>query len=96
MAALALLLFADARAKAHNISATTRSSVEAEIDAEMETADAELGRQQAAADARIAGIRAEAMKNVDNIATETVTEILVKLSGVKPTAAKLKAALSKA
>ncbi len=86
---------ADARAKAHNISATTRSSVEAEIEVEMEAADAELGRQQAAADARIAGIRAEAMKNVDNIATETAAEILAKLSGLKPTAAKLKAAFSK-
>lgn len=87
---------ADARAKAHNISATTRTSVEAEIAAEMATADAELDRQQAAADSRIAGIRAEAMKNVDNIATETATEILDKLSGLKPTAAKLKAAFSKA
>ena len=51
---------ADARAKAHNIGATTRSSVDAEIAAETEAADADLGRQQAAAETRIASIRAKA------------------------------------
>lgn len=84
---------ADARAKAHNISATTQSSVQAEIASEVEIADAELTRQQAAADSRIAGIRSEAMKSVDQIATNTASEILAKLTGLKTTAAKLTAAV---
>lgn len=83
----------DARAKAHNISATTQASIQAEIASEVETADAELARQQAAADNRIAGIRSEAMKNVDAIAASSASEILSKLAGVKTTAAKLSAAL---
>lgn len=87
---------ADARAKAHNIGATTRASVETEIAAEVEAADADLARQQAAAETRIAGIRAKAMENVDGIATDATREILSALAGVKPTAASLKAAISKA
>ena len=84
---------ADARAKAHNISASTRASVDAEIAAEVEASDAELTRQQAAADERISGIRAKAMQNVSGIATETASEILSKLTGLKTTAAKLQAAV---
>ena len=87
--------FADARAKAHNISATTRASVEAEIDSEIEAADAEMARDQAAAEKRIAGIRTEAMRNVDSLAQDAASEILAKLAGVKVTAAKLKSAVTK-
>lgn len=87
---------ADARAKAHNISATTRSSVEAEIASEVEAADADLARQQSAAEARIATIRSEAMRKVDDVASGVTAEILSKLAGVKPTAAAIKSAVTKA
>lgn len=86
---------ADARAKAHHISATTRGSVEAEIASELEVADAEMARDQAAAEARIAGIRQKAMSNVDSVAADTASEILSKLTGLKVSAAKLKSAIAK-
>lgn len=86
---------ADARAKAHNIAATTRSSVDAEITAEVDAADAELARQQASNESRIADMRAVAMKNVDGLAQSAVTDILSKLAGLKPSAAAVKSAVSK-
>lgn len=87
---------ADARAKSHNISATTRASVEAEIAAEGEAADTDLARQQAAADVRIAGIRADAMSNIDGIALGAAEHIVSKLAGISPSAAAIKAAVTKA
>ena len=87
---------ADARAKAHKINATTKSSVDAEIASEVETAEAEFTRQSSAAEARIAKIRAEALRNVDEIAADTASEIVSKLSGMTVTAASAKTAVSKA
>lgn len=86
---------ADARAKAHNIAATTRSSVDAEIEAEVEAADAEMARQQSTAEARIAEMRTAALKNVDGLAQTAVKDILAKLAGVKPSAASIKSAVGK-
>jgi len=87
---------ADARAKAHKINATTKSSVDAEIASEVETAEAEFARQSSAAEARIAKIRSEALRNVDQIAADTASEIVSKLSGMTVTAARAKTAVSKA
>ena len=87
---------ADARAKAHKINATTKSSVDAEIASEVEAAEAEFTRQSSAAEARIAKIRSEALRNVDDIAADTASEIVSKLSGMKVTAARAKTAVSKA
>jgi len=86
---------ADARAKAHNIAATTRSSVDAEIAAEVETADAELARQQASNESRISEMRAAALRNVDDLAQTAVNDIVSKLAGLKPTAARIKSAVTK-
>lgn len=87
---------ADARAKAHNIAATTRNSVDAEISAEVEAADAEMARQQASNEARISDMRSAAMANVDGLAQTAIKDILVKLAGLKPTAAAIKSAVTKA
>ncbi len=87
---------ADARAKAHNIAATTRNSVDAEITAEVEAADAEMARQQASNESRISDMRTSALNNVDGLAQTAVKDILAKLAGVKPTAAAIKSAVNKA
>lgn len=86
---------ADARAKAHNINATTKSSVDAEIASEIEAAEADFTRQANAAESRIAKIRSEALRNVDTIASETAREIVGKLTGMSVTAARATSAVTK-
>lgn len=85
---------ADAKAKAHNISETTRKSVDAEIEAEVAEAEAEFTRKQADADARITKVKAAAMANVDAVATDTVSAILDKVAGIKVTDAAIKSAVT--
>ncbi|WP_017932660.1 F0F1 ATP synthase subunit B family protein [Robiginitomaculum antarcticum] len=84
---------ADARAKAHNIGATTRASVEAEIAKDVEAADVEADRQQAGADARIATIRNQALKNIDKVAADVAAEIVEKIGGFTPNTATVKTAV---
>lgn len=84
----------DAKAKAHNISETTRKSVDSEIEAEMVEAEAEFARMQTEADARIAATKAAAMANVDSVAQETVAAVLDKVAGLKVTDAAVKSAVS--
>ncbi len=69
----------DARAKAHNVAETTRASINTEIEAEMETANAEAGVQLEAAEAKIRKLRAQALANVDDIASETAQTLVEKL-----------------
>ena len=85
---------ANAKAKAHNIAETTRKSVDAEIEAEIAEAEAEFATKQAVADERIAKIRSEAMSHIDSVAQETASAIVNKLGQIKPTAAKVKTAIS--
>lgn len=83
----------DARAKAHNVAEATRSSVTAELDAEIAAADAETDKQTAAAEERINALRAKAMENVESVASDTAAEILQHLTGKKLTKAQLAAAM---
>lgn len=83
----------DAKAKAHNISETTRKSVDAEIDAEIEEAEAEFARKQSEADARIAAVKTAGMAKVDEVALDTVSSILDKVAGLKVTPAAVKSAV---
>ena len=85
---------ADAKAKAHNISETTRKSVDAEIEAEIEAAEAEFARKQDEADARIAAVKQAGMAKVDEVALDTVSAILDKVAGLKVTSAAVKTAVS--
>lgn len=87
---------ADAKAKAHNISETTRKSVDAEIEADIAEAEAEFARKQSEADARIAKVKAAGLAKVDDVALETVAAILDKVAGVKVTSAAIKTAVSSA
>ncbi|MBL4852764.1 MAG: F0F1 ATP synthase subunit B' [Robiginitomaculum sp.] len=66
----------DARAKAHNVAETTRASVNAELEAEMQTADAETAIQMERAEAKIQKTRAAALANVDDIASETAKAVV--------------------
>lgn len=66
----------DARAKAHNVAETTRASVTAELEAEMQTADAETAKQMARAETKIQATRATALANVDEIASETAKAVV--------------------
>lgn len=86
----------DAKAKAHNISETTRKSVEGEIEAEMAEAEADFATMQIEADARIATTKAAAMANVDSVAQDTVAAILDKVAGLNVSDAAVKTAVSSA
>jgi len=85
---------ADAKAKAHNIAETTRKSVDAEIAVEVEAAEADFAAKQADADDRIRKIKSAAMAKIDDVAADTIGEIVSKVAGVKTTAARVKMALA--
>jgi F-type H+-transporting ATPase subunit b len=85
---------ADAKAKGHNISETTRKSVEDELALEAETAEAEFTRKQDEADARIASVKASALAKVDDVAEEITQAIVEKFTTAKVTPKAVKAALS--
>ncbi len=74
---------ADARAKAHNVAETTRASVNAELEAEMQIADEQAAKQMAQAEAKIQKTRASALANVDDIAVETTQTIVEHLFSKK-------------
>ena len=76
----------DARAKAHNVAETTRASINSEIEAEMAKADAESARQMETAEAKIRDLRAKALGNVDEIATDTAKALVESLYSGKITA----------
>jgi len=85
---------ADAKAKAHNIAETTRKSVDAEIASDVEAAEADFARKQTDADERIKAIKTSALGKIDDVASDTIGEILSKVAGVKSTSARIKSALS--
>jgi len=86
----------DAKAKGHNISETTRKSVEAEIEAEAAESELEFSRKQADADARIAAIKSQALSNIDDVAADSVQAIIEKFTTSKITPASIKSAVTKA
>ncbi len=85
---------ADAKAKAHNIAETTRKSVDEEISAEADASEDAFARKQADADARIHKIKTAALGKIDDVAADTVGEIIAKIAGVKSTTASVKAAIT--
>jgi len=85
---------ADAKAKAHNIAETTRRSVDEELTTEAEAAEEQFTRKQAEADQRIRSIKTAALSKIDDVAADTVGEIIAKLAGVKSSAARVKSAIS--
>lgn len=89
------LRIAQAKAKARETSDKAREKMNAEMAAETARVDAELEKKLDAADARIASLRADAMKNVEQIAVDT-TDAIVGRFGVSATRAELKKAVTAA
>jgi F-type H+-transporting ATPase subunit b len=75
---------AEARSRAHLISAETREKLNAASDAERKTLEGRLTRKLAEAEKTIAATREAAMSNVRGIATEAAAEIVQRLAGVLP------------
>jgi F-type H+-transporting ATPase subunit b len=85
---------ADARAKAMNVAETTKQSIDAEVQVELEAADEEAKRHADAADARIQELRLAALSNIETIASEAAQDVVTALTGKKVTLAAVKSALN--
>ena len=89
------LRIAQAKAKARETSDKARDKMNAEMAAETARVDAELEKKLEAADARITSLRADAMKNVEQIAVDAA-DVIVGRFGVSATKAELKKAVTAA
>ncbi len=85
----------DARAKASNVAETTRQSLDAEIQKELDAADAESEAQALVAEGRIRDIKTAALSNIDNVASDVAGTLVRELTGKSVTDAKIRAALAK-
>ncbi len=84
---------AEAKARAHGIAQETRDTLKAEIEAERAALDAQLNSRLADAEARIAATKAEALKSVEQVASDAAGAIVSQLIGTKATAAAVKKAV---
>lgn len=82
-----------ARQKAHSVAEDTRKKVKAETDAARAKQEAELNKRMMASEQRIQETKAEALKNVDQIAAQTAAAVVAQISG-KVSAAEAKAAVA--
>lgn len=85
---------ADARSEAARISAETKAEIQAELDVAIAKADAEISAKTAESAGRIDEIRASAMKSVQDVAGDTVGDIVSAVAPVKADAKTLKAAIT--
>ena len=84
---------AEAKARAHGIAQETRDTLKAEIEAERAALDAQLNSRLADAEARITATKAEALKSVEQVASDAAGAIVSQLIGTKATAAAVKKAV---
>lgn len=89
------LRLAQARGKARETAEKAREKTEAELASETARVDADLAKKLDVADARISKLRADAMKNVEQIAVDAAEAMTARL-GVKASKADLKKAVSAA
>ncbi|MEX1251465.1 MAG: hypothetical protein WEA77_09755 [Hyphomonas sp.] len=89
------LRLAQARSKARETADKAREKTEAELAAETSRVDADLARKLEAAEGRISKLRADAMKNVEQIAIEAAEAMTARL-GVKASKAEVKRAVTAA
>ena len=89
------LRIAQAKNKARETADKARAKMDAEMAAETARVDAEIEKKLDAADERIASLRAEAMKNVEQIAIETADTIVGRF-GVSASKSELKKAVTAA
>lgn len=85
---------ADARSEAQRISAETKAEIQKELDVAIEKADAEIAAKSAESAKVIDGIRASAVQSVQDVASETVGDIVASVAPVKADAKTLKAAIT--
>ena len=85
---------AAARANARDTASKAKAEADAKTAAATAAKEAELNARLAAAEARISETRAKAMANVSAVAEDAAAAIAEKLSGVKPSPAAVKAAVS--
>ncbi|MCB1473422.1 MAG: F0F1 ATP synthase subunit B [Rhodobiaceae bacterium] len=85
---------AEARQKAGDIARTTRDRVQKSIDSERAAAEDSLASKMADAEKHIANVKASALGEVDEIASETAQTLIGMLGGGKATKAELTKALS--
>jgi len=72
---------ADAKSKAQGIAEETRAKVKAAQDKKRSAAEADLSKKVSAAEARIQETKADALKNVSDIAAETAQALVGQLVG---------------
>jgi F-type H+-transporting ATPase subunit b len=85
---------AEAKARARDTAAKAKAEADKEAATQTAKVEAELNARLTAAEARINDTRARAMSNVGAVAEDTAAAIAEKLSGSKPSAASVKAAVS--
>lgn len=83
-----------ARANARDTAAKAKAEADAKTAAATAAKEAELNARLAAAEARISDTRAKAMANVSAVAEDAAAAIAEKLTGVKPSPAAVKTAVS--
>lgn len=83
-----------ARANARDTASKAKAEADAKTAAATAAKEAELNARLAAAEARISETRAKAMSNVSAVAEDAAAAIAERLTGVKPSAASVKAAVS--
>lgn len=86
----------EARNRAHMIAQETRDRLSAEVDAQRAEVEGSIATRTAEAETRIHKAKADAMSNVNEIATETAEAIVTKLLGGKVTKTEARAAVGKA
>jgi len=72
---------AEARTKAHAIAEETRESIRSDIEGKRQAVEADLSAKVAEAEGRIQATKTEALRNVDDIAAETVEAVVSRLTG---------------
>jgi len=85
---------AAARANARDTASKAKAEADAKTAAATAAKEAELNARLAAAEARISDTRAKAMANVSAVAEDAAAAIAEKLTGVKPSPAAVKTAVS--
>ena len=84
---------AEAHGRANTIARETREKLTNEVNAERQKVESDLAAKLAEAEGRISDLKSQAMAQVDDIATETATEVVKKLIGVDVGADEVRAAV---
>ncbi len=86
----------EARARARDTASKAKAEADARVAAETKKVEAELATRLAAAETRISELRATAMGNVATVAEDVASDIVEKLTGAAPDAARVKQAVAAA